>query len=79
MDVLLAEGGLTKSSSWPSRTLELAGCEDARMSDTVNIFDPGPWDRDLGPARGSRLGSRAGAAGDYLQLTRDALEAEPNR
>ncbi|MDE3070284.1 MAG: cupin domain-containing protein [Acidobacteriota bacterium] len=32
------------------------------MSQAPNIFDPGPWERDLGSARGSRLAARAGAA-----------------
>jgi len=27
----------------------------------MNIFEPGEWERDLGSARGSRLGPRAGA------------------
>ncbi|HZU39999.1 MAG TPA: cupin domain-containing protein [Solirubrobacteraceae bacterium] len=29
------------------------------MSET-NVFDPGPWERELGPARGTRLGPAGG-------------------
>lgn len=31
------------------------------MSDDPNIFDPGPWEHEFGPARGSRLGAQAGS------------------
>src|SRR5437660_12222875 len=31
------------------------------MTDTVNVFDASSWERDLGAARGTRLGPTAGA------------------
>jgi uncharacterized cupin superfamily protein len=31
------------------------------MTDEVNVFDSSAWERDLGPARGSRLGPASGA------------------
>ena len=30
------------------------------MSEDPNIFDPGEWERSMGPARGTRLGAQAG-------------------
>lgn len=44
------------------------------MSTEANIFDPGPWERDLGPARGTRLGPRAGA----VELGCTLYELDPN-
>jgi uncharacterized cupin superfamily protein len=32
------------------------------MSDDLNVFEPQSWERDLGAARGSRLGPRAGSS-----------------
>jgi uncharacterized cupin superfamily protein len=37
-------------------------CETDGVPDDLNIFDPGPWERELGPARGTRLGAAAGAS-----------------
>jgi uncharacterized cupin superfamily protein len=32
------------------------------MSDDPNVFEPGPWQREFGPVRGTRLAAAAGAA-----------------
>jgi uncharacterized cupin superfamily protein len=32
------------------------------MTEEINVFEMSSWERDLGPARGSRLGPRAGSA-----------------
>jgi uncharacterized cupin superfamily protein len=32
------------------------------MSNDPNVFEPGPWERELGPARGTRLAAAAGAS-----------------
>jgi len=36
-------------------------CDDPRMPDDPNVFDPPAWERELGAARGTRLGAAAGA------------------
>jgi uncharacterized cupin superfamily protein len=32
------------------------------MSNDPNVFEPGPWEREFGPVRGSRLANAAGAS-----------------
>jgi hypothetical protein len=57
------------------------------MSDDPNVFESESWERELGAARGSRLGPRAGSAelgcafpagvdADYIELTLAAIEAD---
>lgn len=43
------------------------------MSEDPNIFDPGEWERSLGPARATRLGAQAGSE----QLGATLFELDP--
>jgi len=36
-------------------------CDTVTVANEPNIFEPGEWERDLGTARGTRLGAAAGA------------------
>lgn len=47
----------------PARTMnEALGWDDGCMSSDENVFEMSSWDRDLGTARGTRLGPQVGSA-----------------